>query len=340
MSKWAITTAFVALLVTPPSVFPTSAPNHRAPAPPDRWYKGNTHTHTLYSDGDSSPDDVVRWYREHGYNFVVITDHNVLVGVDRLNADHGAAGEFLVIKGEEVSDLTPQGKSVHVNGLGVDQLVRPQGGSSVTEMLQRNVDAVRAVGGVPHINHPNFQWAISPSDLAPVANYRLLEIFNAHPAVNNAGDSTKPGVETVWDMLLTSGQIVFGIAVDDAHHFKTPDAPGAAGPGKAWVMVRAEQLSSDAILEALERGEFYASTGVEISEIAVTSKRIIVTVNQQPATTYRVQFIGKNGRVLKERSSNRASYRIRGKERYVRVKVIASDGTVAWTQPTFVNPTQ
>src|SRR5512134_2062007 len=31
-----------------------------------KWYKGNTHTHTLNSDGDSSPDEVARWYREHG----------------------------------------------------------------------------------------------------------------------------------------------------------------------------------------------------------------------------------------------------------------------------------
>ena len=31
-----------------------------------RWFKGNTHTHTLNSDGDSTPDDVVKWYREHG----------------------------------------------------------------------------------------------------------------------------------------------------------------------------------------------------------------------------------------------------------------------------------
>ena len=49
------------------------------PSPkPALWYKGNTHTHTLNSDGDSTPDDVVRWYREHGYQFLVLTDHNFL----------------------------------------------------------------------------------------------------------------------------------------------------------------------------------------------------------------------------------------------------------------------
>ena len=46
------------------------------------WYKGNTHTHTLNSDGDSTPEDVVRWYREHEYNFLVLTDHNFLTNVE------------------------------------------------------------------------------------------------------------------------------------------------------------------------------------------------------------------------------------------------------------------
>ena len=74
-----------------------------------RWYKGNTHTHTLNSDGDSTPDEVVRWYREHGYDFVVITDHNFLTSVDGLNALHGADEKFLVVRGEEVTDEVMDG---------------------------------------------------------------------------------------------------------------------------------------------------------------------------------------------------------------------------------------
>ena len=54
--------------------------------PPDRsswrWYKGNTHTHTLESDGDSTPEEVTRWYQERGYQFLVLSDHNVLIGID------------------------------------------------------------------------------------------------------------------------------------------------------------------------------------------------------------------------------------------------------------------
>src|SRR4030095_6585970 len=88
----------------------------RGHAPRLRWYKGNTHTHTLNSDGDSSPDDVTKWYRQHGYQFLVLTDHNVLTSVDALNALHGLDDQFLVIRGEEVTDRF-QTKPIHVNGL-------------------------------------------------------------------------------------------------------------------------------------------------------------------------------------------------------------------------------
>jgi len=42
-----------------------------------RWYKGNTHAHTDESDGDSPPEVVASWYKNHGYNFLVLSDHNV-----------------------------------------------------------------------------------------------------------------------------------------------------------------------------------------------------------------------------------------------------------------------
>jgi len=103
-----------------------------------RWYKGNTHTHTLNSDGDSTPDDVVRWYREHGYQFLVLTDHNFVTGVDGLNALHGADERFLVIRGEEVTSKAGD-KPIHVNGLDIERRVEPATGSSVGEVLQRAV---------------------------------------------------------------------------------------------------------------------------------------------------------------------------------------------------------
>ena len=298
------------------------------------WYKGNTHTHTLNSDGDSTPDEVVRWYREHGYHFLVLTDHNFLTSVDGLNALHGAIEQFLVIKGEEVTDRFGD-KPIHVNGLNIERVVEPQGGRSVLETIQRNVDAVRDASGVPHINHPNFRWAITADELKQVQNDRLFEIFNGHPRVNNQGQGGggAPGLEEMWDTILSSGKLLYGIAVDDAHVFKRPWDKDAARPGQGWVMVRAEQLTPQAVLDALERGDFYASTGVELKDYQVTQKAITVTIKEEEYSKYRVLFMGEGGRILKEEINNPAVYQFQGDELYVRAKVLESNGKIAWLQP-------
>lgn len=48
------------------------------PASSLRWYKGNLHTHTLWSDGNDFPDMVADWYKTHGYHFLALSDHNIL----------------------------------------------------------------------------------------------------------------------------------------------------------------------------------------------------------------------------------------------------------------------
>lgn len=299
---------------------------------PLRWYKGNTHAHTLNSDGDSTPDEVVRWYREHGYNFLVLSDHNFLTEVKGLNAVHAAAGKFIVVPGVEVTDRFGD-KPIHVNGLDLHELVEPQGGTSVSDTIQRNVNAIRKVDGIPHINHPNFGWAITAEDLKKISNNRLFEIYNGHPLVNNAGGGRAPGLEEVWDILLSSGMTIYGIAVDDAHHFKRPWDSNASRPGRGWVVVRSAELSSRALVDAMERGDFYASTGVELEDYAADSKQISIKVRPRGDTKYRILFIGQEGRVLAEVTESPAVYNIRGDESYVRAKVIDSNGHFAWTQP-------
>lgn len=300
--------------------------------PARKWYKGNTHTHTLNSDGDSTPDEVVRWYREHGYQFLVLTDHNFLTSVTALQALHGADDQFLVIAGEEVTDKFGE-KPLHINGLDVRDRVAPQGGDSVADVLQRNVDAIRKAGGVPHINHPNFRWAVTADDLKRVRNNRLLEIYNGHPQVNNLGGGGVPGMEEAWDAILSAGTLLHGIAVDDAHTFKDPGNPNVAGPGRGWVAVRASRLESGAILDAMERGDFYASTGVELADYESGAAAIRIAVKPTAFSKYRIQFIGRGGRMLSEQTEPSASYAIKGDEGYVRVRVIESNGRMAWTQP-------
>lgn len=300
-----------------------------------RWFKGNTHTHTLNSDGDSTPDEVVRWYREHGYHFLVLTDHNFVTSIDALNALHGADQKFLVVKGEEVTDRFGE-KPLHINGLDVSARVAPQGGTSVVDALQRNVAAIRQVNGVPHINHPNFGWAITREELQQVRDNTLFEIFNGHPQVNNLGGGGVPGLEETWDAILSSGTLLYGIAVDDAHHFKQPGNPDASGPGRGWVVVRAPRLEPRALLEAMERGDFYASTGVELTAYEASARGLSVTVKPTAFSKYRIQFLGKGGRLLSESPGPSAEYQIKGDEGYVRARVLESNGRTAWMQPVMV----
>jgi hypothetical protein len=308
------------------------APADRQASPQGTWFKGNLHAHTLNSDGDSTPDDVVRWYREHGYNFVTLTDHNYLTSVDGLNALHGADGRFLVIKGEEVTDRFGE-KPIHVNGLAPDSFIKPPGGTSVVNMVQNMVDAIRQGGGAPSINHPNFGWAITGDELAQVQRTRLFEVFSGHPTVNNLGGGGMPGLEEVWDRILSSGKLLYGIAVDDAHTFKRPEDKTAARPGTGWVVVRTPRLEARAIVDAVERGDFYGSTGVEMLAIDTSASAMTLRIKTQSSSKYRIQFIGRQGRVLSEATASPATYTFKGDEGYVRAKVLESNGAIAWIQP-------
>ncbi|MBK7832354.1 MAG: PHP domain-containing protein [Gemmatimonadetes bacterium] len=304
----------------------------QAAPPAMRWYKGNTHTHTLNSDGDSSPDDVARWYREHGYQFLVLSDHNFITAPDALNALLGADERFLLIPGEEVTDRV-QGKPLHINGLAVERLVAPQGGTTIVEALQRDIDAIRAANGVPHLNHPNFGWAVTAADIQRVKNDRLFEIFNGHPMVNNIGGGGMPGLEEMWDIILSSGKLLYGLATDDAHDFKRPGDPSASGPGRGWVVVRAPRLGAREIVEALERGDFYSSTGVELVDVQRSTSRVEIRIKPDSWSRYTTRFIGRDGRVLAETAENPAMYSIKGDEGYVRAVILESNGKKAWVQP-------
>ncbi|MBC7897001.1 MAG: CehA/McbA family metallohydrolase [Cytophagaceae bacterium] len=312
-------------------LFPMTDVGAQAP----RWYKGNTHTHTLNSDGDTAPDEVARWYREHGYHFLFLTDHNFLTSVDGLNALMGADEQFLIIPGEEVTDRY-NGSPIHINGLAVARLVTPQGGTSVSDVIQRDVNAIRAASGLPHLNHPNFGWSVTAADIKRVQNDKLFEIFNGHPLVNNAGGGDRPGLEEMWDDILSSGKLLYGLATDDAHHFKRPWDATASSPGKGWIYVRATRLGAREIIDALERGDFYASTGVELTDISFANGRMSVSVKTEQSSKYRIRFIGKDGKVLKEVPGPVADYPVTGSEGYVRAVVYESNGKRAWGQPVFV----
>ena len=207
-----------------------------AQSPTQRWYRGNTHTHTLNSDGDTPAAEVVRWYRTHGYQFLFVTDHEYVTDVAPLNQLYGAPGRFVTLSAQEVTQRTadathPDGvRQAHLNALGISTVIRPLGerniaNQSIAATYTRNIAEIRKQNGVAQINHPNFRWSVKLDEMLELPDSTLLEIWNGHSDVNNLGgtDSTGaayPSHEAVWDSLLTCGKVIFGVADDDSHHFK------------------------------------------------------------------------------------------------------------------------
>jgi len=414
-----------------------------------RWWKGNLHTHTLWSDGDDYPEMVVEWYKQQGYHFLALSDHNITlegekwiearapislggdlqyrgggVVLERYLARFGvgwvtqreAAGRhevrlktlgefralfeepdrFLLLPSEEISTTWSKPKTVteperggpiHLNVTNIRDRIAPIEGDDALVVMQRNVDQVlaqRARTGqpmFPHLNHPNYLWGVTAEELMRVRGERFFEVYNGHASVHNAGDGSHLGTEEMWDVILAHRladlglEPMFGIAVDDAHHYHTHRF-GKQNAGRGWVMVRAATLTPEAIVHAMEAGDFYATTGVVLADIRREDRTLSVEVAAEAGVDYTVRFIGTRrdfdrtteplpidpnskglphrrysaevGAILAEVRGTTAGYILKGDELYVRAKVIstkpkpnastAGEFEVAWTQPLVAKP--
>ncbi len=128
--------------------------------------------------------------------------------------------------------------------------------------------------------------------------------------------------------MLGTGVEMWGVAVDDAHHVADDDLNEA---GRGWVRVRASRDGA-AIRAALERGDFYSSTGVELSRLEVEDGWLELAVTAAtPLASF--QFIGSGGNLLAEVRGRGARFRLAAASDYVRVVVTDDQGRHAWTQP-------
>jgi hypothetical protein len=419
----------IVLLCLPAS--PARSAEEEAPIvpadPPARWWKGNLHTHTFWSDGNDFPEMIVDWYRRRGYHFLALSDHNVLsqgtrwMGRDEVDRRSGGrafdryldrfgsswvetrevdgvpqvrlkplaeyrslveqADRFLMIQGEEITDRFER-KPIHMNATNLAELIPPQGGNSVVEVIDNNIKAVEEQAkrlGIPilaHLNHPNFGYAITAEELAGAVREQFVEVYNGHPGVNHQGDETHVSVERMWDIANTlriagmKARPLMGLATDDSHNYFGTEG---SSPGRGWVMVRARHLTPESIVDAIELGDFYASSGVTLRDVRfdAAAGALEVEVEPQPGASYSTAFVGTRsgvdtnadpvvdpqgqpldvtgrytdqvGQVLATVEGPLARYELTGDELYVRAVVTSSlppenpsfegQRQQAWTQP-------
>ena len=266
---------------------------------------------------------------------LVLSDHNYLTPTTGLNAVHGAPDKFIVIPGEEIT-MTVATKPVHVNGVAIASYVAPPSApDDVVDAMQWSVDGIRRMGGVPHVNHPNFGWAVTVDELARVERLNLFEIYNGHPQVNNVGGGGVPGWRSVGP-LLTGGRLLYGVAVDDAHHFKRPGDPTCVRPGtrlglRAGRGARAaDDLRGARSRRLLRLDRRRARPTTRPMRRASRSRS-----TRPPEQVSRAVHRPAGPRAVGGRRGT-ASYAFKGDEGYVRVKVLESNGLMAWTQPVAV----
>ncbi|MGE0493560.1 MAG: histidinol-phosphatase [Vulcanimicrobiota bacterium] len=313
-----------AMMAVTPFVSAQAAPN---------WYKGNMHTHTLWSDGQAFPEQAVDDYQQRGYHFLALTEHNRLqegekwVGtspdkVERYRQEFGdqwveqrpdgqvrlktlaeyrdkfeQPDQFLLIQSEELTDS----EHLHLNAHNLDHPLAPLGGETAGEKLNRDHQLASQAADLVVINHPNYHYTLNASDLIQLRTDEpvFFEAYNGHWLSADAGDANHASTEKLWDQALVGrlcqgDSLVYGLATDDAHDYHRLD-PAQSNPGRGWVMVEADELSANSLMAAMKDGQFYSSTGVELAAIESFATGMQLTIKPTPGVEYSTQFIGSRG---------------------------------------------
>lgn len=337
---------------------PLTKPKIQSPSQ-GAWLKGQLHLHSDASgDSDTPAADVVRWYAEHDYDFIVFTDHN------RVTSGPSTEG-MLVLPGVELTQNLPRCTPpsargdqclLHVNALVVEAdlaerantLPIPTSGDRI-EHYTYAMKATTMMGGIAQLNHPNFHYAADAEQIAALVErgLSLFEVANEAWDSNNDGDTTHPSTTEIWDRVLSQGGHLYGTATDDAHHYqdaarrRANNKPVFVGD-RGFVMVRAAREPA-AIRAALADGDFYASTGVYLAHVAfeggVLEVRVAEGTDDGPHT---ITFVADGGTIVQSSQGPAARFdTTAGDSRYsyVRALVTNRQGQHAWVQPVFLDRT-
>jgi|GEM_PF-90441 len=293
-----------------------------------KWYKGNLHCHSTLSDGKEMPEERIRQYKDKGYDFLSLTDHNVYGTTAYTLPD-----DFLLIRGVE-RDVFVTGETFKVfhligfegagggppyaSGERIEKL-EWQG----TQTVQKLIDEMKSHGNIVFLAHPI--WSRNElSDIIALQGLTGVEVYN-----HNCNMESNDGLsEVYWDSLLRRGRLVWGFGVDDTH--VEQDKFGG------WIMVKAQALTVSAIAEAIQTGHFYASTGPELFDFYVENQTVFVTCS--PANRINFVMYDTHGHscFAKGMPLTEAQHKLRGTETYVRVEIVDAQGKKAWSNPIFL----
>jgi hypothetical protein len=231
------------------------------------------------------------------------------------------------------------------------KVIPKQPGSNNTEILQNVTNEMLAQEKASgqnmlfFFNHPNFGPNLTAEDMMHVKGATMFEVANIGSNGNYGGEG-RDSTEVMWDKInihhLKNGHpLMYGVATDDMHDLESQAARG-------WVMVNAPSLEAEKLVEAMEAGRFYATSGVILEKLTAEKGKMSLKIKAEPGVTYKIKYIGvKKGKerpeVFLETGDLSSSYKLKKDDLFVRATVISSkphwrphrkgDTEAAWTQP-------
>ncbi len=255
-----------------------------------RFFKANLHAHSTISDGTLSPQEMKDVYKARGYSVLCLTDHNVAVDHSDLNED-----DFLMLTGAEYDvaqgDIRlSRNKAYHINFIAKkpDLLWQP----FANETYKPETLPYLEKAEIENMTREHSVEAINAM-IARGNEKGHLVAYN-HPAWSLHDYTDYAGLKGLWGMeLCNSGSVVNGIF---DHHNATiyRDMMNLNGP---IFPIGAEELEYGSVIEALEKGDFYATTGPEIHSL--TWDGAVLKITCTDAAMISVECSNRYGRAVR-----------------------------------------
>ena len=259
------------------------------------FYKANMHMHTTVSDGSYTPEEVKKLYQAHGYSIVAYTDHEIMVPHNDLADD-----DFLPITSYEfaVNKQNTPGYAFmpcyHINFYAKDKNEKHMPIFVEQRILEKSKKYITAE--MRAAQNTDFTYSVEClNDLIKKGNEMGFLVSYNHPYWSLQNYNDYVGLEGVWGVeftnygclvegyhldcdirpiedMLRAGKRVFPLATDDAHILSHCFG--------GYIMIKADKLEYKTIMDALERGDFYASTGPEIKELTIENGIVHVSCSE------------------------------------------------------------
>lgn len=297
------------------------------------FYKANLHSHTVFSDGNLTPEQSKEAYQKEGYSIIAFTDHRIYKNHKHLNDEN-----FLALAGYEI-DINEKGKdwsvtkTYHINLYDInpeenieikEKTPLPEQDYNDFEKLNKYIKDMKDLGFIACYNHP--YWFLQDyDDMKKLKGFWGMEIYN-HGCEHDGLYGYNP---QSYDEMLRLNNKMYCVSTDDNHNHEPFDSPLCDSFG-GFTMIKAPSLTYNNIIKSLLDGNFYSSMGPLIEEMYIENDTLYVKTSPVEKI-----FVITKGRhchkklAKKGETITEAAFKLDGNEGFIRLSIRDNNGLYA-----------